>query len=164
MNNMNKRITFGFLFALLCLLSASITQAVIVELPLEELVKEADLIVVGTVENVESEFIQGKIFSFATISVKSRIKGELQAQQNRIVVKFPGGKIGDIGMKIEDSPDYKKDKEVIVFLKSVQGESHFTTVGACRGKFTIGEGIVLRENLPLGQFLARIEDIMKAAP
>ena len=135
-----------------------------VELSLEQLTRDADLIVVGKVESVTSQMINGKIFSFATIAVESRIKGELEPEQSEIVVSFPGGKVGDIGMQVEDSPNYKKDEEVVVFLKKMQGESHFLTAGSSQGKFIIDQGIVLRENIPLEQFRDRIETILETRP
>ena len=96
--------------------------------------------------------------------MNSKIKGELEPEQNKVVVKFPGGNLGDIGMQVEDSPNYRKDDEVIVFLKKVPGESDYITVGASQGKFIVDEGIVLRENAPLEQFLARIQHIVEAEP
>ena len=134
-----------------------------VELSLEQLARDADLIVVGKVESVTSQMISGKIWSSATIAVESRIKGD-EAGQGKVVVSFPGGKVGDIGMQVEDSPNYKKDEEVVVFLKKMQGESHFLTAGSSQGKFIIDQGIVLRENIPLEQFRDRIETILETRP
>jgi hypothetical protein len=159
---LNKRIIFVLALSVFFLLSFAKTQAVMVEVSLEQLVRDADLIVVGAVESVESQMINGKIFSFATISVSSKIKGELEGGQDKIIVKFPGGKVGDIGMKVGNSPNYKKDEEVVVFLKNLQGESHYLTAGSSQGKFIISDGVVLSENIPLDQFLARIESIVKA--
>jgi hypothetical protein len=158
-----KRILFVFTVAFLPLLTIPRAEPAMVELSLEQLTRDADLIVVGKVESVASQMIIGKIWSSATISVESRIKGD-EPEQSEIVVSFPGGKVGDIGMQVEDSPNYKKDEEVVVFLKKMQGESHFSTAGSSQGKFIIEGGIVLRENIPLEEFLARIESIIKTAP
>ena len=157
---MIKRILFICTLAWIYLLPLPRPEAVMVEVSLEQLTRDADLIVVGKVESVTSQMINGKISSFATILVESKIKGELEPEQSEIVVSFPGGKVGDIGMQVEDSPNYKKDEEVVVFLKKIQGESYFFTVGSSQGKFIIDQGIVLRQNIPLEQFLARIESII----
>jgi hypothetical protein len=161
---LNKKIIFVLTVALLFLLPVAEPQAVMVELSLEQLTHDADLILVGKVESVTSQMIKGKIFSFATVAVNSTIKGELEPEQSKVMVKFPGGKVGNIGMKVEDSPHYKKDEEVVVFLKKIPGESHYMTAGSSQGKFIVDEGIVLRENMPLEQFLARIEGIMESGP
>ncbi len=161
---MNKRIVFVFSLAFLSMLSFSKAQAVMVEVSLEQLVRDADLILIGTVASVKSELTQGKIFSFVTIWVSSKIKGELEPGQNKIVVRFPGGTVGDIGMNVENSPNYKLDENVVVFLKRVSAESYFRTVASFQGKFLIENNIVLRERLPVDQFVARIENIIRSGP
>ena len=158
---MIKRILFVFTVAFLSLLTIPRAEPAMVEVSLEQLTRDADLIVVGKVESVTSQMINGKISSFATLSVELKIKGELEPEQSEIVVSFPGGKVGDIGMQVEDSPNYKKDEEVVAFLKNVPGESHFSTVGSSQGKFIVDQGIVLRENIPLEQFLAKIKTILE---
>ena len=75
-------------------------------------------------------------------------------------MKFPGGMVGDVGMRVENGPDYKKDEEVVVFLKKVQDESHFMTIGASQGKFVIRDNVIVRENLSLDQFIGKVEKIM----
>ena len=164
MELLNKKKILILTLALLFLLPIAKVEAVMVELSLEQLTRDADLILVGKVESVTSQMTDGKIFSLATISVESKIKGELEPEQSIIVVSFPGGKVGDIGMKVEDSPNYQKDEEVVVFLKKMQGESHFFTVGSSQGKFIIDQGVVLRENLPLEQFISRVKSLMEAGP
>ena len=159
---LNKKIVLLVVFslALPLLLPLAKTQAVMVELSLEQLVNKADLIVVGTVESLKSELVRGKISSFATILVSATIKGSLEQGQDKIVVGFPGGTVGDVGMRAENSPDFEKDEEVVVFLKKVQGESHFMTVGASQGKFVVRDNVIVRENLSLDQFIGKVEEIM----
>ena len=155
-----KRILFVFTVTFLSLFTIPRAEPAMVERSLAQLTQDADLIVVGKVESVTSQMLNGKIWSSATILVESKIKGELEAGQGTVVVSFPGGKVGDIGMQVEDSPNYRKDEEVVAFLKKIQGESHFLTVGSSQGKFITDQGIVPRENIPLEQFLARIESII----
>ena len=161
---LNKRIIFVLTLAFLPLLTIPRAETAMVEMSLEELVKEADLIVVGTVEDVSSELWQGKVFSYATISVKVKVKGELEQVQEKIVVRFAGGTVGDIGMRVGNGPDYKVDENIVVFLKKLPREFPFKTVASMQGKFLIEDNIVVRENLELDQFLDRIENIMRSGP
>jgi hypothetical protein len=130
------------------------------KLSIEQLVADADLIILGTVDCVQSEMEEGKIFSLATVSVNLKIKGEPAPTQEKIIVRFPGGAVGDVGMKVEDSPDFKKGEEVLLFLQKTKTLSEYMTVGSSQGKFMIRNHIVVRENLPLDQFLERIQRIM----
>jgi hypothetical protein len=160
-NALNK-ITIFVWAVIIFLLPIPNAQGAMVKLSLEQLVEDSDLVILGTVEWVESELIMGKIFSFATISVKSKIKGESEATQNKIVIKFPGGTVGDLAMKVEDSPDYKKGEKVLIFLKKIQNQPYYRTLGASQGRFLIKNHIVLKENTLLDQFLEKIQSIMRS--
>ena len=162
---LNKRIALMIVFSLTLVFSLPVAklEGVMVKLSLDELAKQADLIVVGKVESVRSESIKGKIFSFATISVDSKIKGQLQTQQNSLVVKFPGGKVGDVGMNVENSTDYKVGENVVAFLKRTPGQPDYVTVGSSQGKFLIENRIVPRENVSLDEFVDCIEKILGPA-
>ena len=161
---MNKKIVVLLVFnlAFLFLLPVAKSQAVMVELSLEQLVKEANLIVVGTVESVRSELVEGKISSFATILVSATIKGALGQGQDKIVVKFPGGTLGDVGMRVDNGPDYKVGENVVAFLKRAPGQSHYATVGSFQGKFLVKDNVIVRENLSLDEFIGKVKKIMES--
>ena len=161
---LNKRTIFALTLAFLFLLTIPRAESAMVELTLEQLVKSADLIVVGTVKSVKSEMKKGKVFSYATIAVNSVVKGELEQEQDKIVVKFAGGRVGDIGMKVENSPNYQKNEKVIAFVEKIPNTSYYRTLGSFQGKFLIEGNFVLRESLELKQFLGRIENIMRSGP
>jgi hypothetical protein len=161
---LNKRTIFALSLVFLSLLPIPRAESAMVELTLEQLVKEADLIVVGTVESVKSELTQGKIFSFATITVNSKVKGELNQGQDKIVVRFAGGTVGDIGMKVENSPNYQKNEKVIAFVEKVPNTSYYRTLGSFQGKFVIEGNFIVRANLKFEQFLDRIDAIMQSGP
>ena len=161
---LNKKIVVLVIssLALLLLVPVAKSQAVMVELSLEQLVKEANLIVVGTVESVRSELVEGKIFSFATILVSETIKGGLEQGENKIVVRFAGGNVGDIGMRVDNGPDYKVGENVVAFLKRAPGQSHYATVGSFQGKFLVKDNVIVRENLSLDEFIGKVKKIMES--
>jgi hypothetical protein len=150
-----NRITIFICAMIFFLLPIPNARGAMVKLSLEQLVQDADLIILGTVESVESRWVAGKIFSFATVSVSSTIKGELESGQGKVTVKFPGGKIGEIDMKVEDSPDYKPGEYTLVFLQKIPNQLYYMTLGSSQGKYLIKDDIVVRENLPLNEFLEK---------
>jgi hypothetical protein len=160
---MHRKTIVILLLLLACCLSIQNAHGAMVKLSLDELVTQADLIVMGCVESVKSEMVEGKIFSFATVSVTSKIKGEPEATQDQVVVRFPGGTLGDVAMKVEDSPDYKQGEEVLLFLKRIENQPGYSTAGSSQGKFLIKNHIVVKENIPLDQFLERIQSLISSA-
>jgi hypothetical protein len=160
---LDKKNKFFHVFLIVFLLTIANAYGAIVKLPLEKLVQDAELVILGTVECVVSEMMTGKIFSLATISVNSKIKGELEHIQDKIIVRFPGGTVGDLAMKVEGSPDYKKGEKVLIFLKKIPKQPYYRTLGASQGRFLIKDHIVLKENTSLDQFLERIQNIIHSA-
>ena len=147
----------------LCCLSVQNGHGAMVKLSLEQLVADADLIILGTVDSVQSEQAEGKIFSFATVSVNLKIKGEPEATQDKVVVRFPGGTVGDVGMKVEDSPDYEQGEEVLLFLQKIENQPGYRTAGSSQGKFLIKNHVVVKETISLDQFLEKIQSIIRSA-
>ncbi|HHT9119433.1 MAG TPA: hypothetical protein ACFYD3_02670 [Candidatus Hypogeohydataceae bacterium YC41] len=133
--------------------------AMMLEIPLEELVREADLIVVGAVESVKSQKGGEMIFSLAKIRVKRVLKGKVPSE-GWVTVEFQGGSVAEETLVVEDSPDYKPGEEVVAFLKKLSDSNKYTTVGLFQGKHLIKEGTVLPENLPLETFLEQIEALL----
>jgi len=158
----NRKSIFLFPLAvvLIFLLPILNIRGAMVELSLEQLVHDADLVILGTVEYVRSELSDGKIISFATLSVNSVIKGDSVAPQDKIILRFTGGIVGSMGMKLANSPNYKQGEDILVFLKSVPNQTYYKTSGSSQGKFLIKDNIVVRENLSLDQLIKRIESII----
>jgi hypothetical protein len=160
---LNRRTVLAFALLFFCFISIHNAHGAMVKLSLENLVAGADLIILGTVDCVQSERVEGKTVSFATVSVNLKIRGEPAGNQGKIVVRFPGGVVGDAGVKIEDSPDFKQGEAVLLFLQKIQNQPVYRTVGSSQGKFLMKDHMVVRENLPLDQFLERIQSIIRSS-
>ena len=91
------------IFLLLTGFLASQASALMVRKSIEELTSQADSILIGKVKKIESQWNEERtlIYTYVTISVKQYTKalsgvGEVQ----EIIVKVPGGEVGDIGLKV----------------------------------------------------------------
>jgi hypothetical protein len=139
---------------------ANWADAMLVKVPLEQLVKEADLIIVGRVESVKGQKREDWIFSLAELSVKEVLKGQMPPQ-GRVTVEFEGGQVGEEILMIEDSPNYKPGEEVVAFLHKLPNSDRYVTVEMLQGKYQIKEGTVVEENLPLDTFLKEIGTLVQ---
>lgn len=137
-----------FLKGLTCFLImffiSSQSSALMIALSTEELTRGSETVVMGEVEEVESQWSEDKeiIFTRATVLVNSVIRGI--CLRKRITVEYIGGKVGDMGLGVSDSPRLKEGEEVILFLasgRSKKGKKHgfvYNIFGAAQGKYTIG--------------------------
>jgi hypothetical protein len=149
---------------------SSRAYSIMVGLSTEELTKGSEFIVVGQVEGVESMWSKdGKtIISRAHIIVNQVIKGE--QSKERITVEYPGGEIGDLGLKVSDVRPLKKGEETLLFLKSTKDqrrgdeislsmgeEEVYQIIGNAQGHYTIDHQGVARKG---GFSLIQKEDVV----
>ena len=102
-------------------LALSVAGATVVPwMDLKEITGQADVIVLGTVESVESGWSDdGRIIvTRATVSVERSFKGGPRA---RVVVETPGGKVGDLAMVASGAPVLHAGERLVLFLEPAGG-------------------------------------------
>lgn len=119
-------------------------------LSLEQLVTEADLIIKGRVQRIESS---GNV-SLIGLSVEEQLKG---ARAFAITIFQPSGSIAGL-------PSFALGEEAVLFLKATAGQH--ALVGGRQGKFTVqtGKNTVVDfagRNLELAAFIGAIKQILK---
>jgi hypothetical protein len=107
----------SFSLTLLIVLGFSALEAIMIKLSLERLSRRADVIIEGVVEDVSSEWSldHSIIQTVVTLQVQDIAKGHLT--DPRILIQFPGGEIGDIGLKVADMPTFQRNEKVLVFMR-----------------------------------------------
>jgi len=128
-------------------------------LSLDEICQNADVVVIGKVEEMKSEWALRDfakspiIYTFLKIRVEDYIAGEGESE---VVVCIPGGSIGDIGLGVSDVPSFKKGERVILFLGPMQEDGTREIPSLFQGKYTIVDGVVKEIGTPLSSFLEEI--------
>ena len=130
---------------------------IVEKLSIEELTKQANLIVMGTVVSTESqwEYVSGggqRIFTYVYIDVEKYIKG---LGGELIDLKVPGGTVDEITEWVSDTPQFTEGERVIVFLRY----EFFQVVGWNQGKFTIKDDKVAGLEVPVDEFITMIQKI-----
>jgi len=124
----------------------------------EDLTKEADIIVIGDIKEVESRwnFWRTEVHTYSTVSVENYIKG---TGSETLTIITEGGTVGDSGVWVEDTPVFTKNETVLVFLKKAGRE--FSVAGLVQGKYIVeNEKVrdISDEKVSLKDFLRRVED------
>jgi len=159
MEKWGKKLAPCFALFLLLLIVGVKSNAMMVKIPLEQLTRGADLILLGWVESIEGKEAEKGIFSLATISPEKVVKGKLTTPA--VLVKFRGGAVEGRQLYIEDTPDYRVGERVMVFLKKVVGKDYYQTVGLFQGKYSVKEDIIVRKKISLKEFIQKVEDILR---
>lgn len=177
------------LFSILFFFVSNSAFPLMIKLPLSRLSSDADTIVLGEVVSLESYWSMDRstIVTIVMLDVQRVIKGELSSRQ--VLIQFPGGEIGDIGLKVSDQPGFDLHEKALVFLESITEKNDpqnplliamsfwpsYTVVGAAQGKYSIDEGGIARKggyslvsdepdpdrSLPLEHLITRIHRSIK---
>jgi len=85
--------------------------------------KEADYIIEGIVEKVESKWNEDKtsILTYADFRIENYVKGK-PFKENELQFITHGGQVGETRHLVEDEPIFHQGKKVRVYLKETNGE------------------------------------------
>jgi hypothetical protein len=124
------------------------TSAIMVKLSPQEITKQSDGVIVGTVKNLEivkapSNFRPGEedIVTNAVITVEKYLYNPKSLSSSEITVQTIGGTIDNQTMTSEDSPNFEQGQRVVVFLRQ-EPNGTFIIYGGSQGKYTVNNGNV----------------------
>jgi len=140
--------TAAVFLALAC--AARGAQATVVPfMSLEEMTREAGVIVVGSVETTESRFsADGRmILTEVAVTVERPLKGGPRA---RILLVTPGGRVGDKTLIASGAPVFARGERVVLFLHGDEGRP-FGIVGWNQGKLMVSRDPRTGRDLVRGQ-------------
>jgi hypothetical protein len=134
--------TMVALIALATAAGAGFAATSVRPMSLAELVRASDCVVYADVEATRSEWSSdGKmIYTYVTLKVRECWKG---APAERVVVRVPGGRVGQVQLNVSEAPAYAVGERTTAFLKATLvggGAPVVETTGWFRGKFTVAGG------------------------
>ena len=156
------------LFNLINLSVPSIGLAISVQrLSLEQLARQADLIVKGRIQDIRNQTSQDRsaITTVVVLPIEKQWKGP---NVSMVTVRQPGGSAGEITQRVMGLPEFAVGEEVVLFLRK-QADGRYATVGGKQGKFTVRinpqSGKEMIEDLTgkeqeLGEFLSRLKETL----
>ncbi len=146
---------------LLLLTSLSMGFAQQKALKIDELAKQAEVVAVGRVTDLKSEWADGQsqIITRVTLAVDEYLKGGRDAASVVTIVTL-GGEIGEVGELYTHVPSFRPNENVVVFLEKTD-VAEFVVTGGTQGKYNIerdprtGRAIVAGQQ-PLEDFTAAV--------
>ena len=146
-----------FIFLLSLGLFAPAGAAQVRSLTLTDLCTNADRVVVGGVNKVESRWQGSKIVTDVTIAPTENLKGQGNLP---FVLTIPGGTVGGVSLRASEAPAFTVSEHVVLFVKT--GPSPCGVYGWYRGKYTVVNGNVRElSNTTFEQFRSQLEQIIE---
>ena len=139
---------------LMFLTAPLVSHALMIELSLADLVNRSGAIVIGRVEKTESFWKDEIIYTHVTITCTDSLLGSFK--NDSLIVEVVGGEVGEIGMKVSDTPTFTVGTDVFLFLQGMgrevssnsaaAGMPVYSVAGRAQGLFVIGaNGMVQRQ-------------------
>lgn len=157
--NAMKTVTLSvILFVFICGLNENSLFAQEHTMTARELVIGSELVVVGQVKSVRSEWSDDRsfIFSDVTIEVEEYVKGG-QAGKS-VTVRHLGGEVGEVGEFYSHTARFQAEEEVLVFLDR-DPRGTLRVAGGEHGKFRITRDRVTGQRMVEGR--APLENVTR---
>jgi hypothetical protein len=146
--------------SLVLILGVYTGQAAMRKLPMKDLVRKADTIVLGTVIRQESawDVDHTAIYTDVTLVVERVLVGTPAVV---VTLRVAGGVVGNMGMRTSNDAVFREGEQVIVFLDTTA--SPYSVVGLQQGKFTVQDNMVTGagETCSLDEFLAAVRTVVR---
>lgn len=116
-----KSLHLKFVAALITIIPLSAFSTVVVSMTMEEMTRVAPVVVRGTVARVEPTWSEGhhSIWTYSEIVVSEALKGP---SATSVLIKQPGGEIGQRAMSVAGSAQFSAGEDVVVFLEPAVDE------------------------------------------
>jgi hypothetical protein len=147
----------GLVVAMAILLGTSPPlRALMVGISTEALTDEAESVVLGEVERVESRWDgRGRIVTDVWIRVDETLKNGVGPS---VVLTHPGGTVGDVGMRVSDTPSFQPGERVLCFVHGADASGARRLVGDAQGKYRIGaDGWARKSEFAVGPGAERVD-------
>ena len=120
--------------------AANAHATVVPAVGLDQMISDAELIVRGTVAEIEPRWSDDKstIYTYVTFSDVSVIHGQLFGP---LTLRFEGGEIGKHRLEVDGMPAFRKGEEEILFVRG-NDVAASPVVGLFQGRFKVVEGRV----------------------
>jgi len=126
----------------LCLPAAAIlvpsdaSASVSIAVAFDNLVKDADAVVVVTPGEQTSVWEDGRIYTYTKVRVDRGVAGDVGAGADGYV-RTMGGVVGKVGQLVDGEPVFVKDKASLVFLRKFKAGGVFEVSARAQGQYPI---------------------------
>ncbi len=129
-------------------------------LSIEEMTEAADVILMGTVEEVLHVGTHREV----TVLVERYLKNPLETETVTVVAR--GAIVGNTTMWVEDQPEFQESERVLLFLRDDPSflddnpQGYYQVVGICQGKFIVGSDSAISDSGPVIEDGLRVGEIV----
>jgi hypothetical protein len=130
------------------------------EMSMQEMTGSASMIVIGKCTGTSSQWVDRRLFTMATVSVKETLKGATDVQE--LTVALPGGFDTKgkfpVAMRYPGAPTFSIGEEAFLFLGPGEVSNSYSVMGFAAGKLSIAQDTAGNEVVTPDMTLAPVEN------
>ncbi len=116
---------------------AVVIRGIEIELSFDDLVKQADLVYLGRVANVQSQWQNSASGKAIVTNVEFAVERVFKGQPiKQTTLRFLGGTIGDVSLDVEDGPIFKVGERDVLFVRADVKAAN-PLVGGAQGRYRV---------------------------
>lgn len=133
------------------LLWTGTSQALLPDFTKEQLIQQAEGIILGTVQASYAAWTDDHtmIYTYVTLQVQDQFKGQPVGLQ--MVLQIPGGQVGDISGRVSDAPTFSVGQKVIVHT-FMQNTGYNWVYGWVKGVLNVEGEVIPAYQMTIEQF------------
>lgn len=154
----------GFLSINLVAADCTASQAMVLERPVAEMLRVAELVVVGRVSDIESKWDAERryIYTDVKLTISETLGTKASLNSTDVTFRVLGGTVGDITMRSSTDPTFAAGDEILAILSRDAQSGNFVLTDLVKSAFWVTAGTVRIEGrtLPLSEFKAQVQSIL----
>lgn len=109
--------------------------SVMIAVPFESLVKDADAVAVVIPEEAKSVWEEGRIYTYTKVRIDQGVAGETGGQE--LWIRTMGGVVGKIGQLVDGEPVFTANKPALLFLRKFKSGGTWEVSARAQGQFPV---------------------------
>lgn len=109
--------------------------SVMIAVPFEALVKDADAVAVVVPEEAKSVWEDGRIYTYTKVRVDQGVAGDTAGQE--LWIRTMGGVVGKIGQLVDGEPVFTVNKPALLFLRKFKAGGTWEVSARAQGQFPV---------------------------
>jgi hypothetical protein len=115
--------------------STDANASVMIAVPFDSLVKDADAVAVIVPQEAKSVWEEGRIYTYTRVKVEQGVAGD--TSQGEVWIRTMGGVVGKVGQLVDGEPVFTAQKPNLIFLRKFKSGGTWEVSARAQGQYPV---------------------------
>lgn len=117
--------------------SSDANASVMIAVPFDALVKDADAVAVIAPQESKSVWEEGRIYTYTRVKVEQGIAGDTTGGNGEVWIRTMGGVVGKVGQLVDGEPVFTPNKPNLLFLRKFKAGGTWEVSARAQGQYPV---------------------------